>query len=105
MATDPVTPLLLEAIVKRLAVVVVYNRTEATIAPHVLYTRHGDLHLDAITLEREGRTPREEKLGTFKLTGLSNVRLTTRPFRPSALFDPAADRYRDETVMAVDRAD
>lgn len=103
MATDPVTPVLLEAIVKQFAVAAVYNRTEVTLAPHVLYTRHGDLHLDAVTLEREGRPPREVKLGTYKLTGLSGVRLTPRRFQPSALFDPGAERYRDQTVIAVER--
>ena len=104
MATDPVTPVLLEAIVKQLAVAAVYNRTEVTLAPHVLYTRHGDLHVDAITLERDGRPPREVKLGTYKLTGLSGVRLTAQSFQPSALFDGAAERYRDQTVMAIERA-
>ena len=104
MATDPVTPVLLEAIVKQLAVAAVYNRTEVTLAPHVLYTRHGDLHVDAITLERDGRPPREVKLGTYKLTGLSSVRLTARRFQPSALFDAGAERYRDQTIMAVQRS-
>jgi hypothetical protein len=103
MATDPVTPVLLEAIVKRLAVAAVYNRTEVMLAPHVLYTRHGDLHVDAVTLEREGRPPREVKLGTYRLTGLSGVRLTPRRFEPNPLFDPDAERYRGETVMAVER--
>ena len=103
MATDPLTPLLLEAIVKQRAVAATYNRMEVTLAPHVLYTRHGDLHIDAVTLERDGKPPREEKLGTFKLTGLSGVRLTPRRFEASALFDADAERYRGETVMAVAR--
>lgn len=99
---DPATPVLLEAIVKRLAVAAVYNRTEVTLAPHILYTRHGDLHIDAVTLERDGRPPREAKLGTFKLAGLSGVRITPRRFGPSGLFDPAAERYAGETLMAVE---
>lgn len=101
-ATDPATPVLLEAIVRKQAVAITYNRTSITLAPHVLYTRHGDLHVDGVTLEREGRAPKEQKLGTFKLAGLSGVRITPRRFTASALFDPAADRYMGETVMAVE---
>lgn len=99
---DPATPILLEAIVKRQAVAATYNRTEVTLAPHILYTRYGDLHIDAVTLERDGRPPREEKLGTFKLAGLSGVRITPRRFTPSALFDLSAERYTGETLMVVE---
>ena len=101
-APDPDTPLFLEAIVKQQAVAATYNRTALTLAPHILYTKHGDLHVDAVTLERDGRPPKEEKLGTFKLAGLSAVRLTPRRFAPSALFQPAVERYAGETVMAVE---
>lgn len=101
-APDPATPVFLEAIVKRQAVAATYNRVLVTLAPHVLYTRHGDLHVDAVTIDRDGRPPKEEKLGTFKLSGLSAVRLTPRRFTPSALFDPATERYAGEVVMAVE---
>ena len=100
-APDPFTPVFLEAIVKKQAVAATYNRVEVTFAPHILYTRHGDLHVDAVTIERDGKPPREVKLGTFKLTGLSAVRLTPRRFDLSMLFDPAAERYAGETVMAA----
>ena len=100
---DPATPVLLEAIVKRQAVVVTYNRQEVTLAPHILYTRHGDLHVDAVTLERDGKPPKELKVGTYKLAGLSGVRMTPRRFMVSALFDPATERYAGETLMAVER--
>jgi hypothetical protein len=100
-APDPATPLFLEAIVKQQAVAATYNRVPVTIAPHILYTRHGDLHVDAVTLERDGKPPREEKIGTFKLAGLSAVRLTPRRFLLSVLFDASAERYEGETVMAV----
>lgn len=104
MSTDPATPIFLEAIVKRQAVAATYNRVEVTFAPHVLYTKHGDLHVDAVTLERDGKPPREAKLGVFKLAGLSGVRITPRRFAPSASFDPAAERYAGHTVIAVDPA-
>lgn len=99
---DPATPIFLEAIVKQQAVAATYNRTEVTLAPHVLYTRHGDLHVDAITIERDGRPPKEEKVGTFKLAGLSGVRLTPRRFSVSARFDAATERYVGETLLAVE---
>ena len=104
MASNPdlATPILLEAIVKQLAVAATYNRTEVTIAPHVLYTKHGDLHVDAVTVERDGRPPKEIKLGIFKLAGLSGVRLTQRRFERSALYDARAERYADETVMKIE---
>lgn len=98
---DPATPVYLEAIVKRQCVAAVYNRTQMTLAPHVLYTKHGDLHIDAVTLERDGKPPKEEKLGTFKLAGLSAVRITPRRFNVSKLFDASAERYGGETVMTV----
>ncbi len=101
---DPATPLFLEAIVKRQAVAATYNRTDLMLAPHILYTRHGDLHVDAVTLERDGRPPREEKIGTFKLAGLSAVRLTPRRFPMSVSFDGRAERYAGETVMVVEPA-
>lgn len=101
---DPATPLFLEAIVKQQAVAATYNRVEVTLAPHILYTRHGDLHVDAVTVERDGRPPKEEKLGTFKLAGLSSVRLTPRRFAPSTLFDGSAERYAGETLLAVEAA-
>lgn len=101
---DPATPVLLEAIVKRHAIAATYNRTEVILAPHILYTRHGDLHVDATTIERDGKPPKEEKVGVYKLAGLSAVRVTPRRFTVSALFDRAAERYAGETVMVVDPA-
>ena len=100
-APDPATPVFLEAIVKQQAIAATYNRVEVTIAPHVLYTKHGDLHVDAVTLERDGKPPKEVKLGTFKLAGLSAERLTPRRFERSALFEAGAERYAGETVMVV----
>ena len=77
--------------------------TFVILAPHILYTRHGDLHVDAVTIERDGKPPKEVKLGTYKLAGLSAVRITPRRFAPSALFDPAAERYEGQAVMVVER--
>lgn len=99
---DPgATPVILEAIVKQLCLAATYNRQEVTLAPHVLYTRHGELYVDAVALEREGKPPKEVKLGTFKLAGLHPLRITARRFERSDLFRPGEARYKDETLMAV----
>lgn len=98
---DPATPVFLEAIVKLQAVAATYNRTEVTLAPHILYTKHGHLHVDALTIERDGKPPKEAKIGTYKLAGLSGVRLTPRRFTVSQLFDAATERYAGETLLAV----
>ena len=97
------TPTVLEAIVKKLAVAATYNRGQVTLAPHVLYTRHGELYLDAVTIERDGQPPKEVKLSTFKLAGLSPLRLTARRFTVSSLYRPADARYIDVTLMAVEK--
>ena len=96
--------IVLEAIVKQRAIAGTYNRADVTLAPHILYTRHGDLHIDALTLERDGRPPREVKIGTFKLAGLGALRLTPRRFEPSRLFDSGDSKYADVALLAVDRA-
>lgn len=95
------TPVVFEAIVKQLAIAATYNRGEVTLAPHILYTRHGEIYLDAVTLERDGKPPKEEKLGTFKLAGLQPLRLTARRFTPSALFQPADEKYAGVALMAI----
>lgn len=100
----PTTPLVFEAVVKRQAIAATYNRGEVTLAPHVVYTRHGEIYVDAITLERDGKPPKEVKLGAFKLAGLGPIRLTPRQFAPSELFDAADQRYDGVTLLAVDRA-
>ena len=101
-APPPTTPAVLEAIVKKLAVAASYNRGEVTLAPHVLYTRHGELYLDAITIERDGKPPKEIKLGTFKLAGLAPLRLTARRFSVNPMFRSNDHRYADNTLMAVE---
>ena len=102
-AAAPAAPaIVLEAIVKQVALAATYNLADVTIAPHILYTRHGDLHVDAITLERDGKPPKEIKIGTFKLSGLGALRVTPRQFTPSKLFDPTDVRYADVTVMAIE---
>jgi hypothetical protein len=65
-----------------------YNRGRSVLAPHSLFTRHDELYLRAVTVERDGRPPREAKLGTFKLIGLSDLALTGRTFDRKAMLAP-----------------
>src|SRR3546814_19295620 len=59
-----VNKLVLEAIALRKCLEATYNRTNVKLAPHILYTRHDELYVDAVTVERVWRRPREVKLGT-----------------------------------------
>lgn len=90
-----------EAIALRKCVAATYNRMAVTLAPHILYTRHDELYVDAVTLERDGRPPREKKLGTFKLTGLRELEVAGHPFQPDPVFDPEDPKYRGVTLFAV----
>lgn len=89
------------AITKRVLVTATYNRGRSTLAPHSIFTRHGELYLRAITVERDGRQPKEPKLGTFKLIGLSDVAATRRLFS-RAMFDrldPPPPAPQEERAM------
>lgn len=94
--------LLLEAIALQKCVTATYNRTAFKLAPHILYTRHDELFVDAIALERDGQPPREFKLGAFKLGGLKDLELAEHRFDPAPLFNPADPKYAGETVFAVE---
>lgn len=96
--------ILLEAIARNLCVEAVYNKVRMILAPHILYTRHDELFVDAVALEKDGRAPRELKLGTFKLAGLNDATLTKRPFAREALFDPDDGKYAGVTLFAVETA-
>lgn len=96
------TPTVLEAIVRKRCLSATYNRTRMILAPHILYTRHGALYVDAVVVSKEGMLPREEKVGTFKLDGLKELTLLEREFAVSALFDAGLEKYAGETLMAVE---
>lgn len=96
-------PIVFEAIVRRTCVTAVYNRTDVLLAPHAIWTRHGDMFVDAVTVSLNGKPPRETKLGTFKLIGLNDLGRTDTVFAPSELFDPADEKYGGEVVFSVER--
>ena len=85
--------IIFEAIVKLQCIAATYNRGEVTLAPHIVYTKHDELFIDALTIERDGKPPKEEKIGTFKLSGLIAPRVTPRRFSPSPLFDAGDFKY------------
>lgn len=96
--------LVLEAIALRRCIEATYNRAAIKLAPHILYTRHGELFVDAVTVEREGKPPREIKLGTFKLAGLGIREIVSRTFSPQASFDVTDPKYAGATLFAVEAA-
>lgn len=93
--------ILAAAIERKLRVTAVYNKGRVVLAPHILYTRHDELYLDAVTVERDGAAPREMKLGTFKVQGLKDPCLDNYRFRPFSTFQPSDPKYAGATVIAV----
>ncbi len=90
-----------EAIVARKCVEAVYNSVAVKLAPHILYTRHDDIFVDAFTLERDGKPPKEKKLGTFKLAGLKDVAVGGVAFQPEPVFNPNSEKYQGVTLLAI----
>ncbi len=95
-------PTLFEAIVRTRCVEATYNNGRVLLAPHVAFTRHGEVYVGATTIERDGQPPKEEKVGLFKLAGLAGFALTERGFAPSKTFDPKDQRFAAETLLAVE---
>jgi hypothetical protein len=93
--------IVLEAIATRKCLEGVYNRMAVKLAPHILYTRHDELYVDAVTLERDGRPPREPKVGSFKVTGIHDPRVGDQSFEPQPIFDRDAERYVGTTLFAI----
>jgi hypothetical protein len=89
------------AMMQRICVSAVYNNMDMLLAPHMLWTRHGDLHVDAVTVERAGGVPKVAKLGTFKLAGLSGVALTSRLFTPFPDFKANDPKYAEAPIAHV----
>lgn len=91
------------AMTRKLCALASYNRSQIKLAPHILYTRHDDPFVDGQVMERDGKPPREIKLGVFKLAGLTDLRLSTTPFEPLTTFDPDDPLYQGVTIHAVQR--
>jgi len=73
------------AILRRLCLRAKYNGGEVILQPALLYREHGALFLLAVTVSRDGKPPREPKLGTFRLSGLADLGVTGLTFEPATL--------------------
>ncbi|WP_340264294.1 hypothetical protein [Sphingobium mellinum] len=94
--------IIFEAIALQKCLMATYNKMVVKLAPHILYTRHDEMFIDAVTLERDERPPRELKLGTFKLAGLNDVRLLDEGFEAMyGLYDENDAKYKDVTLFAI----
>lgn len=92
-----------EAIALQKCLIATYNKLVVKLAPHILYTRHDEMFIDAVPMEREGRPPRELKLGVFKLAGLSDISVVDEHFEyMGGLYDPEDAKYKGVTLFAVD---
>lgn len=95
-------PVILEGIVRKKCVAATYNRMAVILAPHALFTKNDALYVAAVTIERDGQRPREEKVGLFKLDGLVGLRLEDRDFVTSSVYEPEDERFVGSTLMAVE---
>jgi hypothetical protein len=96
------TPLVLEAIALRKCLDAVYNNGSVRLAPHLLFSRHDELFLAAVTVTRDGQPPREAKLGTFKLAGLRDLTLSDETFHPFPTFDPVSAEHGGTSLFALE---
>lgn len=84
-----------DAIARKQCIEITYNRMRLKLAPHILYTRHGALFLDAVAVEREGKELNDPRLATFKLAGLKDIEIIDRPFRLMPGFDESDQKYQE----------
>src|SRR3546814_3036104 len=60
------------------------------------------MDVEALTLARDGKPPKEPKIGAFKLDGLGALRLTPRKFEPSGLFVRDDPKYDGVALLAIE---
>lgn len=92
---------ILEAIARRRAISARYNGGTLTLAPHLLYERHGDLFVGAFNLSKAWRSEDERQLGHFKLRGLGDVALSDETFEPLPTYEAVTPRAGDTLVFAI----
>jgi hypothetical protein len=97
-------PIVMEGIVRLRCVEARYNGGHVVLAPHVFFIKNDAPHVGAITIERDGKPPREAKIGIFKLDGLGDLRLSDRSFAPSPAFEPEDLRFVDTKLLTVELA-
>lgn len=97
----PAERLLIEAIATRRLVTADYNARTITLAPHLLFERHGDLFIGAYNPAKSRRSDEEPSLGYFKLKGLSNIALSPDNFEPLEAAAQTLPRDEDKLIFAV----
>jgi hypothetical protein len=102
MARDMDNSRILEAIALRQHLGACYNKLELVLAPHVLYKRNDSYFIDAITILRNGAEPREIKIGSYNLAGLSELKVLEEKFDVNPLFDRMDAKYRGNTLFMID---
>ncbi len=93
---------ILQAIALRQQLTARYNKLALVLAPHVLYKRNDSYFIDAITLLRDGTPPREPKVGSYNLAGLSEIDVLEDTFQVHPLFDRMDPKYRENTLFMID---
>lgn len=61
---------IMEAIARGQLLTARYNGQTLTLAPHALFSRHGDLFVSALNPAKSRRADDQPRLGMFKLAGL-----------------------------------
>lgn len=93
--------ILREAIALRKCVRSKYNGDQVTLAPHALYTHFDQNFLYAVTIDRNGNSPKQTKLGVFKLAGLKSIALDERAFLPMRKFDSKDSKLKGTVIATV----
>tara|TARA_B100000678_G_scaffold147298_1_gene122988 strand:+ start:351 stop:722 length:372 start_codon:yes stop_codon:yes gene_type:complete len=94
--------IVLEAIARQKCITATYNKQNVKLAPHVLWTRHDDLFVDAVALERDGKPPREYKMGTYKIDGLKDLAVHEQSFLPATTYNPNDEKYAAGKLFALE---
>lgn len=95
------TDILCQAIARKVCVTATYNRKPMTLAPHAVYTKHDEPHLAAVTVDQDGKKPMRPKVGTFKLSGLTDVAITKKLFATHKEFSAADPKFIDQTICMI----
>lgn len=92
---------MMEGIARRRIVEATYNSTVITLAPHLLFERHGDLYLSALNLNKNWRSDEDPRLGQFKIAGLASAAILEEEFEPLPNFMGEAPRPDDTVLLKV----
>ena len=91
----------IEAIALKRLVRAQYNGNEMQLAPHQLFSRHGDLFISAVNTLKNWRSDEDRRLTQYKLMGLSEVTLTDETFDILPAFDGSLPHETDTELFAI----